>query len=145
MISVLQRVKKASVEVSGDTIGQIQQGLCVLVAVEKGDTLAQVEKMAKKLLQYRVFSDANDKMNLSLKDIKGELLLISQFTLAADTSKGLRPSFSGSAEPVQAKALFEALVEMCSLSGLKVETGQFAADMQVSLVNDGPVTFTLNT
>ena len=117
----------------------------LLVAVEKDDSLTQVEKMAKKLIQYRVFSDENDKMNLSLEDIKGELLLISQFTLAADTSKGLRPSFSGSAEPVLAKELFDALVEKCTASGLKVETGQFAADMQVSLVNDGPVTFTLKT
>ncbi len=145
MISVLQRVRRASVEVSDKIVGEIQQGLCVLVAVEKDDSLTQVEKMAKKLIQYRVFSDENDKMNLSLEDIKGELLLISQFTLAADTSKGLRPSFSGSAEPVLAKELFDALVEKCTASGLKVETGQFAADMQVSLVNDGPVTFTLKT
>ena len=137
MISVLQRVRRASVEVSDKIVGEIQQGLCVLVAVEKDDSLTQVEKMAKKLIQYRVFSDENDKMNLSLEDIKGELLLISQFTLAADTSKGLRPSFSGSAEPVLAKELFDALVEKCTASGLKVETGQFAADMQVSLVNDG--------
>ncbi len=145
MISVLQRVRRASVEVSDKMVGEIQQGLCVLVAVEKDDSLTQVEKMAKKIIQYRVFSDENDKMNLSLEDIEGELLLISQFTLAADTSKGLRPSFSGSAEPVLAKELFDALVEKCTASGLKVETGQFAADMQVSLVNDGPVTFTLKT
>ena len=143
MISVIQRVSRASVEVSGKTVGQIRQGLCVFVAVEKGDSLDQVEKMAKKLIQYRVFSDEYDKMNLSLEDIKGELLLISQFTLAADTSKGLRPSFSGSAEPVIAKELFDDLVEKCKTSKLIVETGQFAADMQVSLVNDGPVTFTL--
>ena len=145
MISVIQRVKTASVVVANKTVGHIKQGLCVFVAVEKGDTLAQVEKMAHKLSRYRVFSDANDKMNLSLADIKGELLLISQFTLAADTSKGLRPSFSGSAEPTLAKELFDLLVEKCKATGLKVQTGQFAADMQVSLVNDGPVTFNLKT
>ena len=145
MISVIQRVRRASVEVAEQIVGQIQQGLCVLVAVEKGDSLAQVEKMAQKLIHYRVFSDANDKMNLSVEDINGELLLISQFTLAADTSKGLRPSFSGSAEPDLAKELFDELVEKCVASGLKVETGQFAANMQVSLINDGPVTFTLKT
>ena len=145
MISVIQRVRHASVKVADKTVGQIEQGLCVLVAVEKGDNLAQVEKMSKKIIHYRVFSDENGKMNLSLEDIKGELLLISQFTLAADTSKGLRPSFSGSAEPGLAKELFDALVEKSRASGLKIETGQFAADMQVSLLNDGPVTFTLKT
>ena len=145
MISILQRVQHASVKVANKTVGQIQQGLCVFVAVEKGDDQTQVEKMAHKLAHYRVFSDENDKMNLSLKDINAEILLISQFTLAADTSKGLRPSFSGSAEPKLAKELFEALVERCKTHELKVETGQFAADMQVSLVNDGPVTFRLVT
>lgn len=145
MISVIQRVQNASVKVADKTVGQIQKGLCVLLAVEKGDGPKQVEKMAHKLLHYRVFSDDNDKMNLSLKDISGELLLISQFTLAANTSKGLRPSFSGSADHNLAKELFDAVVVECEKSGLKVQTGQFAADMQVSLINDGPVTFTLNT
>ena len=145
MISIIQRVQSASVTVSDAIVGQIQQGLCVLVAVEKGDGQSNLEKMAHKLMHYRVFSDENDKMNLSLKDINGELLLISQFTLAADTSKGLRPSFSGSAEPKLAKELFDALVEQCKTHELKVETGKFAADMQVSLVNDGPVTFRLVT
>ena len=140
MISLIQRVKHARVEVAGETIGQINQGLLVFVAIEKSDAKANVEKMAHKLLNYRVFADADDKMNLSVQDAHAELLLISQFTLAADTSKGLRPSFSGSAAPDLAKEYFDNLVELCKASGLKVATGEFAADMQVSLLNDGPVT-----
>ena len=145
MISLIQRVKHARVEVAGETIGQINQGLLVFVAIEKSDAKANVEKMAHKLLNYRVFADADDKMNLSVQDAHAELLLISQFTLAADTSKGLRPSFSGSAAPDLAKEYFDNLVELCKASGLKVATGEFAADMQVSLLNDGPVTFNLKT
>jgi len=143
MISLIQRVSEASVRVQNEIVGQIKQGLLVFVAIEKTDDAQLVQKMLHKLLNYRVFSDANGKMNLSVKDVAGELLLVSQFTLAADTHKGLRPSFSGSAEPQMAKKLFAELVEQCQLSGLRIATGQFAADMQVSLVNDGPVTFWL--
>jgi len=145
MISLIQRVKHAKVEVDGVVIGKIDAGLLVFVAVEKGDSSARLEKMAHKLLNYRIFSDSDGKMNVSVKDANADILLVSQFTLAADTSKGLRPSFSGSAEPNLAKEYFDLLVELCKSSGLKVATGQFAADMQVSLVNDGPVTFTLKT
>ena len=145
MISLIQRVKHARVEVAGETVGQINQGLLVFVAIEKGDAKANLEKMAHKLLNYRVFADTEDKMNLSVQDAHAELLLVSQFTLAADTSKGLRPSFSGSAAPDLAKEYFDDLVELCKASGLKVATGEFAADMQVSLVNNGPVTFSLKT
>lgn len=127
------------------TIGEIRQGLLVLVAVEKHDNGAQVDKMAHKLLNYRVFADADNKMNLSVQDIQGELLLVSQFTLAANTQKGLRPSFSGSASPEKGEQMFEQLVEKCRASGLNIATGQFGASMQVSLVNDGPVTFSLQT
>jgi len=145
MISLIQRVSQACVKVSGETIGEINAGILAFIAIEKSDTKANLDKMAHKLLNYRIFSDENGKMNLSAKDIEAELLLVSQFTLAADTSKGLRPSFSGSAEPSIASEYFDYFVELCAASGLKVATGQFAADMQVSLVNDGPVTFNLKT
>lgn len=145
MINLIQRVQQASVRVEGQIVGQIEQGLLVFVAVEKGDSTSELEKMAHKLLNYRVFTDTDGKMNLSALDVKAELLLVSQFTLAANTNKGLRPSFSGSADPIQAETMFDQLVTKCAESGLKVETGVFAANMQVSLVNDGPVTFWLQT
>ncbi len=140
---LLQRVKSAQVHVDKELIGTISQGLLALVAIEDQDTTNVLRKMAEKLLAYRVFADPQGKMNLSLKDIQGELLLVSQFTLAANTNKGLRPSFNGAASPSKAKQDFEQFVSICKASGLKVETGLFAADMQVSLVNDGPVTFLL--
>jgi D-tyrosyl-tRNA(Tyr) deacylase len=145
MISLIQRVQQASVSVDDGVVGKIAQGLLVFVAVELNDTHEQMLKMADKLLQYRVFSDADGKMNLSVQDIGGELLLVSQFTLAANTQKGLRPSFSGSAKPELAEELFSKLLTKCRESGLNTETGIFAADMQVALVNDGPVTFWLQT
>ena len=143
MKALIQRVTKAAVDVDGETIGAIDQGLLVLLGVEKNDTKAEVEKMAKKLLAYRVFSDEQGKMNCSVSDIQGGLLIVSQFTLAAETKKGLRPGFSSAAEPARAEALYQQLVSAVNESGLLVQTGQFAADMQVSLVNDGPVTFLL--
>lgn len=143
MKALIQRVRSASVVVDQQTIGSIEQGLLVLLAVEKGDSLDSIDKIAHKLLHYRVFSDNNNKMNLNVQDVSGGILVVSQFTLAADTDKGLRPSFSNAAEPAIAKEYYERCVALLKASKLKVETGQFAADMQLSLVNDGPVTFML--
>ncbi len=143
MQGLIQRVKHAKVEVDGQVIGQIEQGLLLLLGVEKHDDQQSTDKLLHKVSNYRVFSDENDKMNLSLQDIQGELLVVSQFTLAADTKKGMRPSFSSAATPAQAIELYEYFVSQARVMGLSVETGQFAADMQVSLCNDGPVTFNL--
>ena len=145
MRGLLQRVSGARVEVAGEIVGSIDQGLLVLVAVEPGDTEASAAKLLHKLLNYRVFSDAEGKMNLSLNDIGGGLLLVSQFTLAADTKSGLRPSFSTAAPPAQAEALFNHLLNDAKRLHPNVESGRFGADMQVHLVNDGPVTFLLST
>ncbi|RUR31272.1 D-aminoacyl-tRNA deacylase [Vreelandella nanhaiensis] len=142
---LIQRVRKASVTVEGQTVGAIDQGLLALVGVEKGDSDAAVEKMLHKLLHYRVFSDAEGKMNLNLQQIDGGLLLVSQFTLAAETHKGLRPGFSSAAPPAEGERLFSALVARAQSAWPKVATGQFGADMQVALVNDGPVTFLLES
>ena len=143
MLAVIQRVSQASVSVAGETVGQIGRGLLVLAAVEKGDSSAQAQRLAQRLLSYRVFPDAEDKMNLSVTDIGGELLLVSQFTLAADTRKGTRPSFTPAAEPETGRRLFDTLVEEIRQQYPKIQTGRFGANMQVSLVNDGPVTFIL--
>ena len=143
MKALIQRVSRAKVEVEQQTIGQIEQGLLVLVGIEPQDTPASVTKMLHKLLNYRVFADAEDKMNLSLKDIQGGLLLVSQFTLAANTKSGLRPSFTTAAPPVLGEELFDLLVKQAKQQHAIVQTGQFGADMQVSLTNDGPVTFLL--
>ncbi|MBB1292860.1 D-aminoacyl-tRNA deacylase [Pseudoalteromonas sp. SR41-4] len=143
MQGLIQRVKHAKVEVDGLVIGQIEQGLLLLLGVEKHDDQQSTDKLLHKVSNYRVFSDENDKMNLSLQDIQGELLVVSQFTLAADTKKGMRPSFSSAATPAQANELYEYFVSQARVMGLSVATGQFAADMQVSLCNDGPVTFNL--
>ena len=143
MIALLQRVTKAAVEVDGQRIGAIDKGLMVLVGVEKGDDADIAQRLADKLLKYRVFSDEDDKMNLSVQDIQGELLLVPQFTLAASTQKGLRPSFSSAASPADGETLFNKFVAMVKSANSQVETGQFGADMKVSLVNDGPVTFWL--
>ena len=145
MKALIQRVRSANVTVDQQVIGEIQQGLLVFLAVEVGDTESSADKMAYKLLNYRVFSDDNNKMNLNVNDISGELMVVSQFTLAANTDKGLRPSFSGAAEPAIAKDYYHRCVERLKSASLKVETGRFAADMQVALVNDGPVTFFLET
>lgn len=143
MRGLLQRVTGARVEVGGEVVGSIDQGLLVLLAVEPDDTPAHAAKMLHKLLNYRVFSDADGKMNLSLKDIDGGLLLVSQFTLAADTKSGLRPSFSTAAPPAMAKAMFEHVLAEAKRLHPTVQSGRFGADMQVHLVNDGPVTFLL--
>ena len=143
MKGLLQRVSGARVEVGGEIVGSIDQGLLVLVAVEPGDTEAQAAKLLHKLLNYRVFSDADGKMNLSLADVSGGLLLVSQFTLAADTKSGLRPSFSTAAPPAMAETMFNHLLTQAKKLHPVVESGQFGADMQVHLVNDGPVTFLL--
>ena len=143
MKAVIQRVQRASVEVDGQVVGEIGKGLLLLLGVEKNDNHAVADKLLNKVLGYRVFPDAENKMNLSLKDIQGGLLVVSQFTLVADTNKGLRPSFSAAAEPEQARELYEYWVKEAEKSIKHVATGQFACDMQVSLQNDGPVTFIL--
>lgn len=140
---LLQRVKRADVAVEGKTIGEISQGLLALVGIEPEDNSAIVERGIDKLLKYRVFSDEAGKMNLSLIDIQGGLLLVSQFTLAADTKKGLRPSFTTAGPPALGIALFDYAVKYAKTQLESVETGEFGADMQVSLINDGPVTFLL--
>ncbi|MCL1125171.1 D-aminoacyl-tRNA deacylase [Shewanella surugensis] len=143
MIALIQRVKEAKVEVDGVMCGEINQGLLVLLGVEQDDSHEKMQKLAKKVMPYRVFSDENGKMNLNLQQVSGELLIVSQFTLAANTQKGLRPSFSGAGTPEQAEALYNDFVDFCKNQGVNTQTGQFAGNMQVSLVNDGPVTFHL--
>ena len=143
MIALIQRVTAAKVEVEGEITGQIGKGLLVLLGVEKEDNHAKAEKLLEKVLNYRVFSDEDGKMNLNVQQAGGAVLVVSQFTLAADTQKGLRPSFSKGASPALAEEMYDYFVEKC---GQKISTftGRFAADMQVSLTNDGPVTFWLN-
>lgn len=145
MKGLLQRVSQARVDVAGQTVGAIDQGLMVLVGIEPHDTQASADKLLHKLLNYRVFSDAEGKMNLSVGDIRGGLLLVSQFTLAADTRSGMRPGFSKAAAPAVAKVLFEYLVDKAKNLHDPVAVGQFGADMQLHLINDGPVTFLLET
>ena len=143
MIGLLQRVSDASVRVNGEIVGEIDRGLMVLLGVEKGDAEAQADRLLERLLGYRVFPDENDKMNLSLQDINGGLLLVPQFTLLADTNKGTRPSFTTAAPPDEGHRLFDYFVLRARAAHSTVETGQFVADMQVSLINNGPVTFWL--
>ncbi|HEX7324246.1 MAG TPA: D-aminoacyl-tRNA deacylase [Rhodanobacteraceae bacterium] len=145
MIALLQRVTSASVSVDNTTIGAIGAGLLVLLAVQPGDGEAQAQRMCQRLLGYRVFSDAAGKMNRSLADTGGGLLLVPQFTLAADTHKGMRPSFDTAAPPDAARRWFARVVDLARAAHPVVETGRFGANMQVALVNDGPVTFTLHT
>ena len=143
MIALIQRVKWAKVEVEGNIVGQIPQGgLLVLLGVEQGDDRAKADKLLAKVLGYRIFADEQGKMNLNVQQAGGGLLVVSQFTLAADTQKGLRPSFSKGAAPDEAEALYEYFHQQAEKQ-IVTETGQFAADMQVSLQNDGPVTFWL--
>lgn len=143
MIGLLQRVTQAQVDVAGDTVGRIGHGLLVFVGVERDDDEACALRLLERVLGYRVFSDDAGKMNLSLKDVGGALLLVPQFTLAADTAKGLRPSFTPAAPPEQGRRLFEYLLAQARAQGAAVASGVFGADMQVSLTNDGPVTFWL--
>ena len=141
MIGLLQRVTSAAVEVEGREIARIGPGLLVLIAVERDDTSVEAERLLERLLNYRVFADAEGRMNLSVIDVNGGLLLVPQFTLAADTKKGLRPGFSTAAPPEEGRRLFEELLGLARRRFPGVQTGQFGAHMQVSLVNDGPVTF----
>ena len=143
VISLIQRVTEATVTVEDECVGRIGAGLLALVAVEPGDDEARVQRMAERLLGYRVFGDAQGKMNLSLTDTGGGLLLVSQFTLAADTNKGMRPSFTSALAPDAARLWFERLLAICRERHPRVETGRFGAHMIVSLSNDGPVTFRL--
>jgi D-tyrosyl-tRNA(Tyr) deacylase len=143
MIGLLQRVSSASVVVDGDVVGAIDGGLMVLLCAERGDTEKTADALLTKLLRYRVFSDAAGKMNLSVTDVAGGLLLVPQFTLAADTKSGTRPSLSLAASAQDAERLFDYFVHQARASHASVETGRFGADMKVSLVNDGPVTFWL--
>ena len=144
MIALLQRVASASVSVNNHEIASTGAGLLVLLAVEPDDTEKTCASMVRKVSRYRIFSDQQGKMNLSLLDTAGELLLVPQFTLAADTSRGLRPSFTSAADPAEGARLFDIVVKLAGELDCVVATGQFGADMQVSLINDGPVTFVLH-
>lgn len=143
MIALIQRVSEARVMVAGETIGNIGPGIVALIGVEKADTEATATRLLERILGYRIFADAEQKMNLSLRDIRGDLLLVPQFTLAANTSKGMRPSFTSAAAPADGERLFSYLVQQAQQQHQPVATGEFGADMKVSLINDGPVTFWL--
>ncbi len=143
MLGLIQRVKRASVVVNDKCVGDIEQGILLLLGIEKTDTQVTADKLIDKVLAYRIFADEQNKMNSSLQQIDGGILVVSQFTLAADTQKGLRPSFSSAMPPVEAEQLYDYFVTSINAKHKKVATGIFGADMQVSLVNDGPVTFML--
>jgi len=143
MIALIQRVRRADVTVGTEVVGAIGSGMLLLLGVEAGDTTAELRKLADKVLKYRLFSDDAGKMNLNVQQAGGQLLVVSQFTLAADTNSGLRPSFTPAARPEVAEPMYLQFVDYCRAQGMTVATGQFGADMQVGLVNDGPVTFWL--
>jgi len=143
MIALLQRVSQASVTINGKVTGEIEQGLLVFLAIEPGDTQAKAKRLAQRVSGYRIFEDEQGKMNLNVKQSGGEILVVSQFTLAADTNKGLRPSFTTAAAPEFSNKLYQYYCQQLRLEGFKVPTGEFGADMKVRLLNDGPVTFTL--
>ncbi|NOY70874.1 MAG: D-tyrosyl-tRNA(Tyr) deacylase [Gammaproteobacteria bacterium] len=143
MIALLQRVTQAHVVVNAHIIGEIQQGLMVLLGIERGDSEAEAKRLLERLIGYRVFADEQGKMNLNVQQINGALLLVPQFTLSADTRKGTRPSFTPAAAPEEAECLFNCFVSLAKKTSLSVQTGQFGADMAVNLTNDGPVTFWL--
>ncbi|EPW5280397.1 D-aminoacyl-tRNA deacylase [Yersinia enterocolitica] len=143
MIALIQRALSANVVVDGEVVGEIGPGLLILLGVEQQDTEQKAQRLCEKVLGYRVFSDENGKMNLNVQQAGGSVLVVSQFTLVADTQKGMRPSFSRGAVPAEADRLYQYFVAQCHEHGIKTETGLFAADMKVSLVNDGPVTFWL--
>lgn len=143
MIALVQRVSEARVEVAGETVGAIGRGILALVAVERGDGEAEAARLAERVLGYRIFADAEGRMNRSLLDARGALLAVPQFTLAADTQKGARPSFSSAASPDEGRRLFERFVALARERLGRVESGRFGAEMRVSLVNEGPVTFWL--
>lgn len=141
MIGLIQRVSEASVSVNNQIIGQIGHGMVLLLGVEKHDGEAEIEKLANKVSNYRIFSDDDGKMNLNVQQVKGQVLVVSQFTLVADTQKGNRPGFSRGASPEHGNAMYLQFIQALKNKGLAVETGQFGSDMKVALVNDGPVTF----
>jgi D-tyrosyl-tRNA(Tyr) deacylase len=143
MKALIQRVASSQVEVDGKTVGKIDKGLLVFLGLEKKDNELIADKMMSKIISYRVFPDENQKMNLSLKDIKGDVLIISQFTLAADTKNGTRAGFSTALPPIEAESLYDYFIDKIKESNLKIQSGIFGADMKVSLLNDGPVTFML--
>jgi len=143
LIALIQRVAEARVRIAGETAGEIGRGVLALIGVERGDGEREATRLAERVLGYRIFPDAEGKMNRSLADIGGGLLLVPQFTLAADTRSGTRPGFSTAAAPEEGRRLFDVLVNLCREKHAAVATGRFGADMQVSLVNDGPVTFWL--
>jgi len=145
MIGLLQRVSAARVEVGGENIATIKRGILVLIGIERSDGRPQADRLLDRLLGYRVFPDAQGRMNLSVRDIAGSVLLVPQFTLAADTQKGMRASFTSAADPAESEPLFDYLVDRAKTAHALVATGRFGADMQVSLTNDGPVTFWLRT
>lgn len=142
---LIQRVKKASVIIDKELYSSINKGILALIGIEKGDTIEQVEKLVKKVVNLRIFSDENGKMNLSILDIKGEMLIVSQFTLCGDCKKGTRPSFDKSAFPTIANELYEKFIFLISEYGIKIGTGKFGAMMDIELINDGPVTFMLES
>lgn len=142
---VIQRVNKASVEVNNEIVGKINKGFLVLIGITHNDNIEIADKLVKKLINLRVFEDENEKMNLALKDVKGELLLISQFTLYANCKDGNRPAFIDAAKPDFANELYEYVIEQCKKENINVQTGIFGADMKVSLINDGPVTIILDS
>jgi D-tyrosyl-tRNA(Tyr) deacylase len=146
MLGLIQRASSASVSIDNSVVGQINRGIVLLLGIEKNDSEEKADQLIQKILNYRIFNDENGKMNLSLQDIGGDLLVVSQFTLAADTQKGLRPSFSSAAPPAEAKMLYEYFLNQATnCNNGAVASGQFGADMQVSLCNDGPVTFLLKS
>ncbi len=145
MKALIQRVSEASVTVEGELISNIGHGLVVLLGVEKGDDSAALDKLLHKVSHYRIFSDDDDKMNLNVQQVEGSLLVVSQFTLAAETNKGLRPGFSSAAAPELAETLYEEFVSKAKKLAISVGTGSFGADMKVALINDGPVTFWLSS
>ncbi|GAA0823085.1 D-aminoacyl-tRNA deacylase [Colwellia asteriadis] len=143
MIALIQRVTSASVTVEQEVIGEIANGLLVLLAIEPQDTEAKAKRLAERVAGYRIFNDENDKMNLNVAQAQGDILVVSQFTLAADTASGMRPSFTTAAKPELSVPLYEYFTQQLRNKGFKAPTGKFGADMKVQLVNDGPVTFTL--
>ncbi len=145
MIAVVQRVKQAQVSVHGEIIGRCDEGLMVLLGVAAGDNEQDVRNLCQKLVKLRIFTDENDKMNRSIREIGGEMLVVSQFTLLADTSHGNRPSFTGAEQPSRANALYEYFIDCVKQENIPVQSGQFGADMQVTIINNGPVTLILNS
>lgn len=143
MIALIQRVTQASVTVNQKIVGEIETGLLVFLAIEPDDTQAKAKRLSERVAGYRVFNDENDKMNLNVKQVGGDILVVSQFTLAADTNSGLRPSFTTAAKPELSEQLYSYFCQQLMLQGFNVPTGEFGADMKVQLLNDGPVTFTL--